>query len=161
MRAAGSFEQKPGCPDSTTGALAPERIASLCMDECYFPSDRRRPITRIEVVRIRTQLAAGDDVTPLIEDPWKTLACDGDPAGCQAVFSDPDFAAAERGTSYYVRAIEAPSLVIDADPLGCTFDAEGRCVDLDPCFDRADDDDCLAPSEQRAWSSPIFVDYAS
>jgi len=161
VRAAGSFEQKPGCPDSTTDLLAPERIASLCMGECYFPSDRRRPITRIEVVRIRTRLAARDDVTPLIEDPWKTLACSGEPAGCEAVFSDPDFAAAGRGTSYYVRAIETPSPVVDADPLGCTRDAKGRCVGLDPCFDRPDDDDCLAPSEQRAWSSPIFVDYAS
>jgi hypothetical protein len=161
IRAAGSFEQKPGCPASTTDVLTPERIASLCMGECYFPSDRRRPITRIEVVRIRTQLGANDEVMPLIEDPWKTLTCSGDPAGCQAVFSDPEFAAAGRGTSYYVRAIEAASPVVGADPLGCTLDAEGRCVDFDPCFDRPDDDDCLAPSEQRAWSSPIFVDYAT
>ena len=163
VRAAGSFEQKPGCPASTTDVLTPDRIASLCLGECYFPSDRRRVITRIEVVRIRTQLAAGDDITPLIEDPWKSFSCSGSPDGCRVEFSDLDFPSARRDTSYYVRAIEAASPVIDADPLGCAHDternAEGLCVELDPCFERADDDDCLAPSEQRAWSSPIFVDY--
>jgi len=165
VRAAGSFEQKPGCPASTTEVLTPERIASLCLGECYFPSDRRRLITRIEVVRIRTQLGADDEITPLIEDPWKTLPCSGNPDGCQVEFSDPDFPSAGRDTSYYVRAIEAASPVVDADPLGCAHDlernAEGLCVELDPCFERTDDDDCLAPSEQRAWSSPIFVDYVS
>lgn len=161
VRAAGSFEQNPGCPESTTDALTPERIESLCMNECYFPSDHRRPITRIEVVRIRTQLGPDDAVRPLIEDPWKTLSCSGDLEGCQVVFSDPEFARAERGTSYYVRAIEAASRVVNADPLGCTRDSEGRCIDVAPCFDRPNDDDCTAPSEQRAWSSPIFVDYAS
>ncbi|MBJ17938.1 MAG: hypothetical protein CL933_00805 [Deltaproteobacteria bacterium] len=160
VRAAGSFEQKPGCPASTTDVLMPDRIATLCLGECYFPSDQRRPITRIEVVRIRTQRGAGDEIAPLIEDPWKTLACSGDPDGCQVVFSDPEFPAAGRDTSYYVRAIESASLVVDADPLGCASDlgSEGRCLELDPCFDRADDDECLALSEQRAWSSPIFVD---
>lgn len=163
VRAAGSFEQKPGCPSSTTDVLSPDRIDLLCLGECYFPSDRRRAITRIEVIRIRTQLDANENVAPLIEDPWKTLPCSGDPDGCQVVFSDPDFVRAGRDTSYYVRAIEASSPTINADPLGCTEREEtgGRCAELDPCFERADDDDCLAPSEQRAWSSPIFVDYAS
>jgi hypothetical protein len=165
VRAAGSFEQKPGCPAATTDALTPDRIASLCLGECYFPSDRRRPITRIEVIRIRTQRGPEEDVGPLIEDPWKTLSCDGDPDGCQVVFSDPEFSSDRRDTSYYVRAIEAASPVIDADPLGCAGDPDGesreRCLELDPCFDRDDDDECLAPSEQRAWSSPIFVDYTS
>ena len=104
-------------------------------------------------------MGAGEAVAPLIEDPWKTLACNGETAGCQAVFSDPEFAAMGRGTSYYARAIEAASPAINVDPLGCTRNAEGECVELDPCFDRAGGDDCLAPSEQRAWSSPIFVDY--
>jgi len=26
-----------------------------------------------------------------------------------------------------------------------------------PCFDRPGDDDCLAETEERAWSSPIFL----
>ena len=164
VRAAGSFEQKPGCPESTTETLTPDRVASLCLGECYFPSDRRRPIIRIEVIRIRTQQSADQDIAPLIEDPWKSFPCGGNPDGCQVVFSDPEFARDRRDTSYYVRAVEAASPAVDADPLGCQAgaggDAADRCVELDPCFDRPDDDDCLADSEQRAWSSPIFVDYS-
>ncbi len=160
VRAAGSFEQTPGCPESTTDILTPERIASLCMNECYYPTDTRRPITRVEVVRIRTQLDADENVTPLIEDPWKTLACSGAPAGCEVVFSDPDFAREERGVSYYVRAIEAASPTANGDPLGCERNADGECIEVAPCFNRPNDDNCTAPTEQRAWSSPIFVDYA-
>lgn len=169
VRAAGSFEQKPGCPNATTAVLSPERIESLCMGECYFPSDRRKPITRIEVVRIRTQRNADESTAPLIEDPWKTLPCPADGEGCQVVFSDPEFARAESGASYYVRAIESPSPVIDADPIGCNATAgdplEGgqyaACNVSDPCLERPNGDECLSPSEQRAWSSPIFVDFAS
>ena len=49
-------------------------------------------------------------------------------------------------------------LAVAADPLSCTRDAEGRCTSIDPCFNRPDDDDCLSVTEERAWSSPIFVD---
>ena len=41
---------------STRSARARER---LCQGECYHPSDRRRPITRIEVVRIRPGAGPG------------------------------------------------------------------------------------------------------
>jgi hypothetical protein len=159
VRALGSFEQKPGCPSSTEEILGSERLEFLCRGECYNPSDQRRSITRLEVVRIRPQRGAGEPVAPLIEDPWKVLACDGDPSGCEVVFSDPEFPSAARDTSYYVRAIEAASPVMAGDPLGCVRDATGACVSLDPCFDRQDSDDCLAASEQRAWSSPIYLDF--
>jgi hypothetical protein len=163
VRAAGSFEQKPGCPARTTDALPPDRVRALCMDECYFPSDQRRPITRVEVVRIRTQQSADEAIAPLIEDPWQTLSCDPTADGCDVLFSDPDFPRDGRSTSYYVRAIEAPSEAVNADPLRCVAapgeNADGRCIEIDPCFDRPNSDECTAPSEQRAWSSPIFVDY--
>ena len=63
-----------------------------------------------------------------------------------------------RDALYYVRAIEQPSQAIDADPLGCTRDVDGRCIEIEPCFERPESDDCLSETEQRAWSSPIFVD---
>jgi hypothetical protein len=157
VRAVGSFAQKPGCPADAVEALAPERLARLCQGECYNPSDRRRPIARIEVVRIRPQRERGEDVAALIEDPWKVLACPASGQGCQVAFSDDEFRSGDRDALYYVRAIEAPSAAVDADPLGCSYDESGRCVSVDPCFDRPNDDDCLAATEERAWSSPIFV----
>ena len=55
VRAVGSFEQLPGCPDFVGGALSPERPRHPCRGECYNPPARRRPITRTEVVRIPPQ----------------------------------------------------------------------------------------------------------
>ena len=159
VRAVGSFQQKPGCPEHSTSALSPEQLARLCRGECYHPSDERRAITRIEVVRIRPQKSSGEDLASLIEDPWRVFECVPNPEGCQVLFEDPEFPVVGRDTAYYVRAIEVASPTIGADPLGCKRDGDGRCVAVDPCFAREDADDCLAPSEQRAWSSPIFVDY--
>jgi hypothetical protein len=156
-RAVGSFEQKPGCPPDALEALG-ARTERLCQGECYNPSDQRRPITRIEVVRIRP--GADPDAAKRIEDPWRVIECPGDPAGCQAEFIDPDFATQGHDALYYVRAIEAKSMAVDANPLGCTYDAEGRCTKIEPCFGRPDEDECLAELEERAWSSPIYVDYA-
>jgi len=158
VRAVGSFVQKPGCPADSLAALGPDRLERLCQGECYRPSDRRRVISRIEVVRIRPQIASGEDMGPLIEDPWKIFSCPADPAGCQIAFTDADHARSDRDALYYVRAIEAASPTVGADPLGCELDAKGRCAAIDPCFGRPADDDCLADAEHRAWSSPIFVD---
>jgi hypothetical protein len=145
VRALGSFEQRPGCPEYAARALSPERLERLCRGECYHPGDTRRAITRIEVVRIRPQARPGEAVAGLIEDPWKVLPCDPDPAGCRVSFEDTEFPAAGRDTLYYARAIEAPSLAVGAAGLGCLGAPE--------------EDDCLGEVEERAWSSPIFVDY--
>jgi hypothetical protein len=160
VRATGSFEQKPGCPADSISALEEDRLARLCQGECYHPSDRRRPISRIEVVRIRPQRLLGEDVAPLIEDPWKVLPCPADGAGCQVAFIDEDFARSGRDALYYVRAVEAPGPAVAADPLGCEYDASGRCARVSPCFGRPAGDECLAETEERAWSSPIFVNQA-
>jgi len=160
VRAVGSFEQKPGCPEHVEEALGAERVLRLCANECYHPSDVRRPITRIEVVRIRPQIERGEDVAPLIQDPWRVLPCDGDPSGCRVRFSDPEFAAAGRDALYYVRAIEAPAPTINGDGLRCERDATGACTGVNACGTDYGDD-CLAPNEPRAWSSPIYLDYAA
>jgi hypothetical protein len=160
-RAVGSLEQDPGCPEFSTSALAPSDVERLCRGECYNPSDTRRLITRIEVVRIRPQNEPGEAVDALIQDPWQVFACPPDPRGCTVSFSDPDFAGAQRDALYYVRAIEAPSQAVNAGGLRCEKDAQGNCVEVDICSGRGDrSDDCLAETEERAWSSPIFVSYA-
>jgi len=162
VRAAGSFEQKPGCPDYAIDALGPERIQAICHGECYHPGDTRRPISRIEIVRIRPQLSADEPLAGLVEDPWRSFPCPGDGAGCVVEFADGDFAEAKRDAVYYARAIEAPALLIHGDdPLRCRYDESGRCVEIDACGSAAPvDDDCLSEAEPRAWSSPIYVDYA-
>jgi hypothetical protein len=162
VRAVGSFEQKPGCPDDVVGALGAARVEHICQGECYHPSDTRRPITRIEVVRIRPQIAADEPVDGLVEDPWRVLPCPADGSGCVVEFADADFEASGRDAVYYVRAIEAPDLLIrGANPLGCELDEAGRCIAIDPCgADTPYDDDCLSEAEPRAWSSPIFVNHA-
>jgi hypothetical protein len=161
IRAAGSFEQKPGCPDYATSALGQERVDHICQGECYHPSDKRRPITRIEVVRIRPQIREDEPVQGLVEDPWRSFPCPADGSGCVIEFADTEFPERGRDTVYYARAIEAPDQLIEGgDPLRCSYDDAGVCVSIDPCGAAAPgDDDCLGEAEPRAWSSPIFVDY--
>jgi hypothetical protein len=160
VRAVGSLEQSPGCPEVSVRGLDPERLERLCKGECYNPSAERRRITRVEVVRVRPQRQPDESIAGLVEDPWKVIPCDPDPQGCVVTFTDPELGAAARDALYYVRAIEEPSLAVAADPLRCEKDERGRCVEVSPCMDRADDDDCLASTEERAWSSPIFVEWA-
>jgi hypothetical protein len=163
VRAVGAFKQKPGCPDYSTNSLTPERLRHLCNGECYNPSDERKRITRIEVVRIRPQVVPQEPVRQLIEDPWRTLPCAPSEAGCAVEFDDPEFSTAERPAVYYVRAIEEPSPAINGGNLRCQYDASGRCIELHPCYNdyRTDmSDDCLSTVEERAWSSPIYVDPA-
>jgi len=161
VRAVGSFEQRPGCPDEVSQALGPEEVERICRGECYNPGDRRRRITRIEVVRIRPQMRPHEDPASLIDDPWRVFPCEPDPSGCAVTFEDPDFASTGRDSLYYVRAFEAETLGINAGRLRCDRDEEGNCLRTHPCpGPEGAGDECLAPYEPRAWSSPIFVDHA-
>jgi hypothetical protein len=162
VRAVGAFRQKPGCPAYSLTALPAEEVERICRGECYNPSDERKPIDRIEVVRIRPQLYPDEPVGKLIDDPWRVFPCRRDAEGCTVTFVDPEFRSQARDVVYYVRAIEAPTPTINAASLRCQYDEEGRCTRVDPCWGdyRTEySDDCLSPAEPRAWSSPIFVDY--
>lgn len=161
VRAVGAHVQQPGCPEFSTEALDAARIEHLCKGECFHPSDERKPITRIEIVRIRPQTAPTEPVGGRIEDPWKVLPCEPSQAGCVVHFEDPDFTTAARDTVYYARAIEPPTPAVNAANLRCERDAAGNCTQVNLCsgdYRTAPDDDCLAPNEERAWSSPIYVD---
>jgi hypothetical protein len=160
VRAVGSLAQSPGCPDYASDSLSPERLAHLCKGECYNPSDQRRIITRIEVIRIQPQNQPGEPVASLVQDPWSSFACEPNPAGCSITFEDPGFAEEGRDTLYYVRAIEEPAPGVNAGNLRCEVDEKGDCVKVNLCGGPdVLGDDCLAEHEPRAWSSPIFVDF--
>jgi hypothetical protein len=144
--------------------MLPERLEYLCAGECRNPSDVRHPITEIEVVRIRPQTSPDEDPAGRIQDPWLRLACDPDPAGCVVRFQDDEFAETGRDSVYYVRALQEPTPAINGDNMRARRDAEGNTLSVDLCHGdtRTDfNDDCLAPNQERAWSSPIFIDYAA
>src|ERR1043166_8157865 len=161
VRAVGDFEQKPGCPEHSVNALTPEKIEHICRGECYNPSDKRKLIDRIEVIRILPQNAPGEDVKDLIQDPWLKFNCSGDPNGCQEEFTDTDPVRNAREAIYYVRAIEKAVPTINAGGLRCEYNDKHECVSVKPCYGDLRTglgDDCKAPAEQRAWSSPIYVE---
>ena len=162
VSAAGSFKQLPGCPTHVADALGAPRQASLCADECYHPGDERHRLERIEVVRIRPRQDKGETTRELIEDPWRTFPCDELDGSCRVEFEDPDFVADGRQSIYYVRAIQEATLAVNAGGLRCEYDNNGVCIAVNPCYgdfrtDRSDD--CQSPNEERAWSSPIYIDY--
>ena len=161
VKAAGSLKQKPGCPDSSTGGLTKERLEKICNSECYNPSNERRIITRIEVIKILPQQFEGEPVEELVDDVWKTFPCNA--TSCKISFQDEQFSIGRRDAVYYVRAIEESTPTLSADPLGCEFDENGQCVKAEVCRVGVDKNrgECIAPAEHRAWSSPIFLNYSS
>ncbi len=163
VQALGALIQKPGCGPHTA-ALSTERLERLCGGECYNPGDQRHRLDRIEVVRIQPARSSEEALGDLIEDPWRVLPCRDSGGGCVVEFGDSDFAKEQRDTLYYVRAIQAPTPAIGAGGLRCERDETGACIESRPCYGgykTPRTDDCLEPVEERAWSSPIFVDYAA
>jgi hypothetical protein len=163
VKAMGSFEQKEGCPEDAYTALGAERIEQLCYNECYNPSDIRKAITRIEVVRVMPQEYENQPVVDRIQDPWLVHNCPENQVGCEFNFTDNEFASSKIDTSYYVRAIEEPSLQINTKGARCERDSEGNCISINLCTRDwrmpADVDACSELDEPRAWSSPIYIDY--
>ena len=78
-------------------------------------------------------------------------------------FSDNEFENEKRDALYYVRAIEKESKAVNAGNLRCEYDALGNCKEVNICYGSPiltpREDDCLSNTEERALSSPIFVDY--
>jgi hypothetical protein len=75
-------------------------------------------------------------------------------------FDDPEFVASRRDALYYVRALEEPTPALNGRPLETRFDADGNAVAVTPCSgERVDAGGCPAAVNERAWSSPIFVDF--
>ncbi len=162
VKAVGALKQKPGCPDFTDTKVTKEEISRICKNECYNPSDERKIITRIEVIKISPQIIPGERVDNLIEDPWMVFQCAPNQNGCEINFEDKSYAEDKRDVSYYVRAIQEPSPSVNAKNIRCEYNSKGECIKVNMCYGdyrTSKDDDCLSMIEERAWSSPIFVDY--
>lgn len=160
VSAIGDFKQQPGCPEHAYTGLGEARVASLCAGQCYNPGDERWQMDRIEIVRIRRQSYPGEAVETLVEDPWRTFDCEPGALECTAEFVDEAFRDEAREVVYYARAIQETTAMINADNLRCEYDEQGNCVAVNPCYGdyrTPAEDDCLAPAQQRAWSSPLFV----
>tara|TARA_B100000927_G_scaffold118233_1_gene95565 strand:+ start:656 stop:2749 length:2094 start_codon:yes stop_codon:yes gene_type:complete len=162
VKAVGSYKQMPGCPDYVTNTMSKDEISRLCLDECYNPSNERNKIDRIEIVKITPteKLYALEDA---IQDPWQVFECEDDGEGCSISFEDADYTEEKVSSIYYVRAIQEETLAVGGDPLRCEFNSQGECIKINPCYASGPDfnpnDDCLAPIGERAWSSPIFLNY--
>ena len=163
VKALGAQKQLPGCSPIDNENLSSKVLERLCRGECFNPSDERKNISRIEVIRIRPQVYEGEPINALIEDPWRTFKCEPSQEGCQVEFIDEQFEGSSREIVYYVRAVQEPTEAINASGLDCELDQNGRCIKVNLCGDSngKGTGDCLSLTEERAWSSPIFVKFNS
>ena len=162
VRAVGSYKQLPGCPDYVNNSMSKEEIERLCLNECYNPTNERNLIDRIEVIKI-TPTEKLDALDNAIQDPWLIFDCNDTGQGCLISFEDKQFNKDKVSSVYYIRAIQEESLAVGGDPLRCEYNENGECIKIKPCYASGPEfepsDDCLAPIGERAWSSPIFLNY--
>lgn len=161
VRAAGSFKQREGCPNYVSDALGEDRLQELCRGECFHPDNERYPIERIEIIRIRPQQYPGEDVSKLIEDPWRSFDCVDTGEGCTVTFDDPEYADSGRDTLYYARALQQPTEMVNGEPFACEQqDQAGNCIRYRRCdYINRPNDQCLGMNRERAWSSPLFINF--
>jgi hypothetical protein len=159
VRALGAFKQAPGCPGWVREATSDQLIEEVCFSECYNPTGERHRITRIEVVKVTPQIRANEPLAALVQDPYAVLTCKAGATDCTVTFQDEAYPTAGRPATYYVRAIQEPTMQVNAAMLRCERDAGGACTKPRVCEGGTSgaDDDCLAEDEERAWSSPIYV----
>ena len=121
----------------------------MCAGECYNPSNERQIIERVEIIKITPQIYSGEAVSPLIQDPWMIIPCNG-LSECIVEFQDEKFS---RDSVYYARAIQEPTQAIN----GSSLNVRTQFNLCKGSFRTDLSDDCLSMTNERAWSSPIYV----
>jgi len=155
IKAAGSPKLLPGCPEFTVAQMGTGFIEDVCDGQCYNPSSERYRIVRIEVIKIQQQQTMNENLSLLIQDPYKVFACPMDLEVCEATFTDLEYAHENRSAAYYVRAVQEETDAVNGNTVNCEYDENGKCIKINPC--NPNTSDCLGRAEERAWSSPIYL----
>ncbi len=155
-KAVGSPKMLPGCPKYVIERMGEDFIQDVCNNQCYNPSKERYRISRIEIVKIQQQTSSEEDIGLLINDPFKVYHCPEDSAVCEYVFTDDHYFTEKRSAAYYARIIQEETESVNANNVKCEYDENGKCLRSNPCNPL--ETDCMGGAEERAWSSPIFLD---
>ena len=160
VRAVGSFVQKPGCPPDAGEALGPERLERLCKGECYHPGDARRPITRIEIVRIVPQAAPERRSRAPDRRSLARLRVRARPAGLREDVPRSRVPRPRTRRALLRARVRGARARDQCRQSALRARRRGQLHEGEPVpGPDGDADDCLAPREPRAWSSPIYVDF--
>ena len=160
VTAVGSPKQKQGCPKYILDLLDNKKLEKMAFSECYYPTQERYKLQRLEVIRIRPQSYKGEAVAPLIEDPWKVFECPTHNPKCEVSFTDNEFKIGQRDALYYVRAIEEKTLIANGNTSRNEVDTDGNVIKVNICsgsYITDANDDCLSEKGHQAVSSPIYT----
>lgn len=155
----GGPEELPGCSRADRQRWGDTVIDNICLNTCFNPGDRRIGIDRIEVIKITPQISADEKISGLIQDPYLVIKnhnmdASGQPsAKFKGSFVDPAFAIHKRDAIYYIRALQTPTPSVNGKPMR---NNQGK---LETCPLYYKGDDCKTMAQERAWSSPIYVDW--
>ena len=94
----------------------------------------------------------GELIEDLINDVWRSFECSNNNEICEVLFTDEEYS---RDSLYYVRAIQEETLSINGRQIH--LDDYGNVKICKGSYNTETKDDCLFPTSERAWSSPIFI----